>query len=121
MNATAIDKTAAPARRARFAFDFHIGDPEADPPLGGYTDGRTWNGFAIPLLPVGEVLRMFLMVVDAGTAREIDANTVRITDADGSYDLTATEITTEDGPRWLVDCNLAMTFHNVTPDAEVAS
>lgn len=97
-------------------------DDEASPTFAGYTDGRRWNGFACPHLPLAELRRVLALFVEWGAERSFEVlgeHEVRVFGlADGGaedYTMTAKLVTTTDGDRWLFDCGGGWTFAEVQP------
>lgn len=80
----------------------------------GYTDGRLWNGFACPHLPLAELVRVLEALVawgDECAFEVIDDLRVAVQGIDGDrYVMEARVQTTIDGDRWLFDCGGAWTF-----------
>jgi hypothetical protein len=92
--------------------------------FAGYTDGRRWNGFECPHLPIDEFRRVLEALLAWGDEEHftvIDDRQVRVrgvTDADGEYVMFAKLQATPDGDRWLFDCGGAWTFVEVAKEDE---
>ena len=84
-------------------------------PFRGYTDGRRWNGFECPHLPLAELVRVLDTLVEWGDEQSyevIDDQNVRVRGvAEGEeYVLSAKLQPTAQGDLWLFDCGGAWTF-----------
>jgi hypothetical protein len=94
-------------------------DDDSGYTFAGYTDGRHWNGFECPQLPLAEFRRVLDILV-AWDAEEsytvIDDQHVRVHGRAGGVDtyvMTAKLVATPDGDLWLFDCGGAWTFVEV--------
>lgn len=91
--------------------------------FAGYTDGRRWNGFACPHLPLEEFRRVLDVLLEWGDEKHytvIDDRQVRVHGVAGiadEYVMTAKHCATTDGDRWLFDCGGAWTFVEIPQGA----
>ena len=105
--------------RLRMILTRFCDDDSGRDPFHGYTDGRSWNGFACPHLPLSEFLRMLNILVEWGDEKSyevIDNRNVSVRGAaeDDVHVMSATLQTTTDGDQWLFDCGGAWTFVEAT-------
>lgn len=91
--------------------------------FAGYTDGRRWNGFACPHVPLDEFRRVLDVLLEWGDEKHytvIDDQNVRVHGMAGvadAYVMTAKRCATTDGDRWLFDCGGAWTFIEIPQGA----
>ena len=85
--------------------------------FSGYTDGRRWNGFSCPHLPLDEFRRVLDVLLEWGDEKHYTAlegqRQVLMHGMAGvadEYVMTAKLCATTDGDRWLFDCGGAWTF-----------
>ncbi len=99
-----------------------------EPTFAGYTDGRLWNGFSCPYLPLNALCRVLALLVEWGDVRSFEIEEdggVRVhgvAEAEGEredYMLIARRVETIDRHRWLFDCGGTWTFVEVTSEAKL--
>lgn len=94
-------------------------DDDSGQTFAGYTDGRLWNGFVCPHLPLGEFRRVLDALLEWGDEQRytvIDDQHVRVHGKAGVADdfvMTAKLAATTDGNRWLFDCGGVWRFVEV--------
>lgn len=94
--------------------------------FAGYSDGRRWNGFVCPHVPLDEFKRVLDVLLERGNERDnekhytvLDDRQVRVHGMVGiadAYVMTAKLCATTDGDRWLFDCGGAWTFIEIPQD-----
>ena len=91
-------------------------DDDSGRSFSGWTNGRYWNGFACPHLPLDEFRRMLDVLLEWGDEQRytvIDDQHVRVHGVTGvadEYVMTAQLQKTKYGEQWLFDCGGAWTF-----------
>ena len=91
--------------------------------FSGYTDGRRWNGFSCPHLPLGEFQRVLDVLLEWGDEKHytvLDDRQVRVHGMAGvaeDYVMSAKLCATTAGDRWLFDCGGAWTFVEIPQGA----
>ena len=121
----------------KFGFDYAI-DPDsdgmyADEIYHGYTNGRTWNGWAIPRVEKAALLQWVkkttddgFQIFDGGTLRfDEDRNALIVTDEDGDgnqHDIVIEPewINTPDGEKLVWDISLGFCWNNFSDIEEDA-
>lgn len=100
-------------------------DDDSGRTFAGYTDGRRWNGFACPHLPLVEFRRVLDFLLEGGDEQPytvIDDQHIRVHGKVGitnAYVMTAKRCATTDGDRWLFDSGGAWTFVEI-PQGELS-
>ena len=99
-------------------------DDDSGRTFSGWTDGRYWNGFACPHLPLAEFRRVLDVLLEWGDEQRytvIDDQHVRVPGIAGvsdEYVMAAQLRGTPDGDHWLFDCGGAWTFVAIDDDDE---
>jgi len=84
--------------------------------FSGYTDGRRWNGFACPHLPLDEFRRVLDVLLEWGDEQHYTVIVDQHVSVHGkagvadAFVMTAKLVATPDGDRWLFDCGGAWRF-----------
>lgn len=93
-----------------------FGDDTSGRTFAGYTEGRLWNGFACPHLPLDEFRHVLDVLLEGGDEQHytvIDDQHVRVHGKAGvaeDFVMTAKPQATTDGDRWLFDCGGVWAF-----------
>jgi hypothetical protein len=105
----------------------HFMDDASGRTFSGYTDGRRWNDFACPHLPLSDFRRVLDVLLEWGDGLAgqkhytvIDDQHVRVHGKAGvadEYVMTAKLCATTDGDQWLFDCGGAWTFVEIPQGA----
>ena len=99
-------------------------DDDSGHTFAGYTNGRHWNGFECPHLPLAEFRRVLDVLLEWGDEQHydvIDNQHVRVHGKAGiadTYVMTAKLVATTNGALWLFDCGGAWTFVEVLSEDE---
>jgi hypothetical protein len=99
--------------RLRVIFARLAADESSGRVFCGYTDGRRWDSFACPQLPLDELCRVLDTLVAWGDEQGyevIDDRQVRVRSASGDHVMSARLEATTDGDKWLFNCGGAWTF-----------
>ena len=98
-------------------------DDDSGRTFAGYTDGRRWNGFSCPHVPLDDFRRVLDVLLEWGDEQHytiLDDRQVRVHGKAGvadAYVMTAKLCATTDGDRWLFDCGGAWTFVEIPQGA----